>query len=211
MYNLVRPFASQLRSTMQTGEQLVYNVGPWTIPRKSSPSMVGNEGELFRKVVLTMAATLQRRPRGEGRGWFYCLMRSKKALRDATMRGEEQPVTVCLPAGEIPSEGIKNMIATYNTDKEFVLWVTAPDHSFAALVPLHDTIYDDVGGAPVKAARVTTGIHEGSFFSNMFRVCASCQQGSSRMFRCSKCKCVVYCSSKCQKAHWPTHKTTCNT
>lgn len=27
--------------------------------------------------------------------------------------------------------------------------------------------------------------------------------------RCSRCNVTTYCNSTCQKAHWPTHKSTC--
>ncbi|KAH7119603.1 hypothetical protein B0J11DRAFT_508408 [Dendryphion nanum] len=40
--------------------------------------------------------------------------------------------------------------------------------------------------------------------------CASCGADSSSLRRCSRCKQQRYCSRNCQKAHWPTHKQTCN-
>ncbi len=32
----------------------------------------------------------------------------------------------------------------------------------------------------------------------------------SKMFYCTQCSCAYYCSSECQKAHWPEHKEECN-
>ena len=44
-------------------------------------------------------------------------------------------------------------------------------------------------------------------------VCAFCeespQHAAMKRSRCGQCKQVVYCSSGCQKAHWPLHKKTC--
>lgn len=39
------------------------------------------------------------------------------------------------------------------------------------------------------------------------RKCFVCGKGES--MRCSACKSVLYCSKKCQKAHWKIHKQTC--
>ena len=33
--------------------------------------------------------------------------------------------------------------------------------------------------------------------------------GENALQRCSKCKCVYYCDSKCQKLHWKAHKVEC--
>ena len=80
-----------------------------------------------------MAATLQEIPRREERGCYYCLLRSKKALMDATKAGEEQPIISWMPADIVTAETAKRVIATYDLEKEFVLWVSAPDHSFITL------------------------------------------------------------------------------
>ncbi|CAC5420554.1 unnamed protein product [Mytilus coruscus] len=39
------------------------------------------------------------------------------------------------------------------------------------------------------------------------RACFVCGKGEAK--RCSSCKQVLYCSKKCQKADWKTHKTMC--
>ncbi|GAV77829.1 UCH domain-containing protein/zf-MYND domain-containing protein [Cephalotus follicularis] len=41
-------------------------------------------------------------------------------------------------------------------------------------------------------------------------VCASCGISLSKMKKCSRCKSVLYCSSKCQQTHWNSgHKSEC--
>ena len=43
--------------------------------------------------------------------------------------------------------------------------------------------------------------------------CANCKElpSDDKPFaRCSRCKMIFYCSSKCQKVHWSEHKKTCN-
>ena len=105
---------------------LVYNAGLWTIIlathhlRDSSPSLQGDNGELFRKVVLVLAAGMQTAPKGQGRGCHCCPFRSDKALKDATKVGEEQPV-VWLPADKVPCEQGQGVIPTYNMERDFVL------------------------------------------------------------------------------------------
>ena len=39
------------------------------------------------------------------------------------------------------------------------------------------------------------------------KVCATC--GDPSTTRCGKCHAVKYCSARCQKSHWPTHKAVC--
>ena len=43
--------------------------------------------------------------------------------------------------------------------------------------------------------------------------CSNCgkDNGQMTMYRCSQCKCVVYCSKLCQKRHWNHHKDNCKT
>ena len=52
---------------------------------------------------------------------------------DATKAGEEQPIISWMPADIVTAETAKRVIATYDLEKEFVLWVSAPDHSFITL------------------------------------------------------------------------------
>lgn len=42
--------------------------------------------------------------------------------------------------------------------------------------------------------------------------CAECHKAGdqSTLSVCSRCRKVFYCSKECQRAHWGTHKTTCN-
>ncbi|KAG2153415.1 hypothetical protein DEU56DRAFT_977093 [Suillus clintonianus] len=40
--------------------------------------------------------------------------------------------------------------------------------------------------------------------------CTHCQMTLKNPRKCSKCKSVWYCSQKCQKKNWPTHKLTCH-
>jgi hypothetical protein len=47
--------------------------------------------------------------------------------------------------------------------------------------------------------------------SNPFKSCAYCQDQDEDVKKrfCSACGLAVYCSSQCQKAHWPRHKVAC--
>jgi hypothetical protein len=40
--------------------------------------------------------------------------------------------------------------------------------------------------------------------------CKAIPQKNKRFARCNRCKTVSYCSSKCQKLHWPEHKQVCS-
>ena len=44
-----------------------------------------------------------------------------------------------------------------------------------------------------------------------FSVCDGCRElmPAALLQQCSGCKIHVYCSKKCQKAHWPQHKGSC--
>lgn len=47
---------------------------------------------------------------------------------------------------------------------------------------------------------------------NMNKFCNGCdkrESGSSKFKTCTGCKCSYYCSSQCQKEHWPKHKKEC--
>lgn len=39
--------------------------------------------------------------------------------------------------------------------------------------------------------------------------CVNCHQAFENIKKCSKCKIAYYCSSDCQRADWPKHKTLC--
>lgn len=41
------------------------------------------------------------------------------------------------------------------------------------------------------------------------RCCFVCGTVAPRMAKCAGCKMLYYCSKKCQKAHYPTHKNEC--
>jgi len=40
-------------------------------------------------------------------------------------------------------------------------------------------------------------------------VCAECGVEDAKLSRCTKCRTVGYCSSACQKKHWPQHRALC--
>jgi hypothetical protein len=42
----------------------------------------------------------------------------------------------------------------------------------------------------------------------IFRTCAGCGASKFEALKCSRCG-AFYCSSACQKAHWPEHKAAC--
>ena len=186
----------------------VYGSGPWTIPRSASRSFEGTDGEIFRRVMLLTAATLQSQPRPSGRGCFFCQIRSQKALRKALVRGEEDPSIIWLSESDVPGDAAKRVIAAYDVNKKFALYMHAPEHGFVALVPLHAPIHD-VDGKLISPVRVTNDYGVDNIVSNMFKVCAMCSKKPATLFRCQKCKCVVYCDKGCQKAHWPKHKQVC--
>jgi len=193
----------------------IRDVGPWTIHRSASACFRGGEGEIFRRLMLTLAATLQKQPMPPGRGCYFTWIPSHAALKDAFVLGKKDPMMRWLPEAEVPGhEDAPRVVATYDMQKEFVLWAQMPDRGYAALVPLYCTIQSGIGvgglGNPVQAVRVTSGIDKSSSLSNFFEVCAWCEKKAESMPKCMRCKCVFYCNKACQKAHWKQHKKTCN-
>eukprot|EP00662_Eupelagonemidae_sp_cell21_P057247 gene57247-biopygen50404 len=41
------------------------------------------------------------------------------------------------------------------------------------------------------------------------RQCAGCGRADAQLHRCARCKGAWYCSSDCQKQHWPQHQPAC--
>eukprot|EP00662_Eupelagonemidae_sp_cell21_P032303 gene32303-biopygen62576 len=41
------------------------------------------------------------------------------------------------------------------------------------------------------------------------RQCAGCGRADAQLHRCARCKGAWYCSSDCQKQHWPQHQPSC--
>ncbi|KAL6761559.1 hypothetical protein V8C86DRAFT_2531662, partial [Haematococcus lacustris] len=46
--------------------------------------------------------------------------------------------------------------------------------------------------------------------SESAQCCAQCGAGNVKLFRCSRCREVTYCSPACQKKHWKAHKAACH-
>ncbi|KAJ9528228.1 hypothetical protein QJQ45_014207, partial [Haematococcus lacustris] len=46
--------------------------------------------------------------------------------------------------------------------------------------------------------------------SDAAQCCAQCGAGNVKLFRCSRCREVTYCSPACQKKHWKAHKAACH-
>lgn len=42
------------------------------------------------------------------------------------------------------------------------------------------------------------------------KYCVVCWEEQTHMSTCGRCRTVLYCSTECQKKHWPIHKLTCN-
>jgi hypothetical protein len=45
--------------------------------------------------------------------------------------------------------------------------------------------------------------------ANSENVCESCRKINNHVYRCFRCKKVVYCSIACQIISWPLHKSVC--
>ncbi len=45
--------------------------------------------------------------------------------------------------------------------------------------------------------------------ATLVRICARCSKSSFDLRRCSTCRSVFYCSTECQRNHWPRHKLDC--
>jgi len=43
------------------------------------------------------------------------------------------------------------------------------------------------------------------------KICNYCHNENIELFKCASCKCVYYCSKKCQKQDWKEHKEHCKT
>lgn len=193
----------------------VYGSGPgWTIGRNDSQSFCGADGEIFRRLMLTVAASLQQlSTRPSGRGCYFCQIRSQRALRKAFKEGEEDPLLTWMPQA-FASGTVKDVIDSYDTKSEFLVFMKAPEHAFIARVPFYREILND--GKLVSSVRSTLGIDGNSFLSNNLKICAWCHKKLSKVAdkqqggRCQICKCVVYCGKDCQRAHWPEHRKTCN-
>ncbi len=46
--------------------------------------------------------------------------------------------------------------------------------------------------------------------NRLISVCSFCLRKPGRLFRCSDCKQLHYCSQSCQKSDWSEHKTECH-
>lgn len=42
------------------------------------------------------------------------------------------------------------------------------------------------------------------------RLCNFCKKKETKLSKCSRCKCTLYCSGECQKSDWITHKSLCS-
>merc|ERR1711970_1066237 len=40
-------------------------------------------------------------------------------------------------------------------------------------------------------------------------LCFACEKRSCKLWRCSLCRSITYCSKKCQRKHWKVHKKKC--
>lgn len=46
--------------------------------------------------------------------------------------------------------------------------------------------------------------------TELAQVCAKCNNTEGELKKCTKCKSVLYCNRKCQRAHWKEHKKQCS-
>jgi len=73
----------------------------------------------------------------------------------------------------------------------------------------HKLVFDvDYKPCPKGGYSISFG-HTISLLGPMLRVCRRCGATKEKMNKCGGCKRVHYCSVKCQKEDWPSHKRAC--
>ena len=64
------------------------------------------------------------------------------------------------------------------------------------------------------ASASASGSGSSSCSSSIIKIntnCANCGKPQITILKCSRCNCVVYCNSACQRNHWDKHKIDCKT
>ncbi|XP_033731860.1 ankyrin repeat and MYND domain-containing protein 2-like isoform X2 [Pecten maximus] len=66
-----------------------------------------------------------------------------------------------------------------------------------------------IGDSPSGLSVLTQGVNGYRMTFDADDICGTCGESYAEK-KCSACKMVRYCDSRCQKLHWPTHKKMCS-
>lgn len=87
---------------------------------------------------------------------------------------------------------------------DFCLEEVAPDAAWVQLAKQQAS-----SSAAASAASAVAAAPKHHVAASLSRVCGAAMCSKDGTLRCSRCKNQYYCSPKCQKADWKTHKPTC--
>ena len=174
---------------------------------------VRQEARIGVKYSLEGAAGIHMR-RAELRMYFYSL--ADKIIRVRT--GDYPSFTTILKLSPVERDTAMSRATPRVRTRAQLLAECAryPDIAWARSVALSVCGYDPIGAEDEDPPTQFdfTGDHSNSTLEvEAERIavygCATCG-GKGKLFVCSRCRLLVYCSVECQRAHWGAHKPTCN-